>query len=428
MNQTPSLPSYLLPLLDLFAANGESAYPVGGCVRDTLRGLPPHDWDVAVTTPPEQTARICEAAGYRVIPTGLSHGTVTVLVPQDGTDVRLPVECTTCRTEGGYSDGRHPDAVAFTGRIEDDLSRRDFTVNAMAFERAPDGSVSILDLFGGRADLAAGIITCVGDPETRFSEDALRMLRAVRFAVQLDFDIHPATANAVKALAPSLSRISRERISAEFQKILCSAAPARGLALLRDTDLLAHILPAGYAAVEDDRLAALPATLTVRLSALLFGLSPAQAKRTLDGLRLSRAARQEIEQILGLGRTDAPALPLDPTAHTARQWRHAFGPLAVSALLVRQTHATSDPARQAIDRLIALVHRSEQAHDPVTLSELALGGRDLLALGATAGPALRALLEELLSRVLADPTLNTPERLAEEAGRLLPKSPKTDRV
>ena len=133
-----SIPSYLSPLLSLFASHGESAFPVGGCVRDTLMGGKPHDWDVAVTTVPHDTMALCHAAGYRTIPTGLKHGTVTVLVPHSGDPTDREgrydlIECTTCRTEGGYSDGRHPDAVSFTGRIRDDLARRDFTVNAMAF-------------------------------------------------------------------------------------------------------------------------------------------------------------------------------------------------------------------------------------------------------------------------------------------------------
>ena len=196
-----SIPSYLAPLLSLFASHGERAFPVGGCVRDTLMGVPPHDWDVAVTTIPNDTMAICHAAGYRTVPTGLKHGTVTILVPLSGdpADRDGPyemIECTTCRTEGGYSDGRHPDAVSFTGRIEDDLSRRDFTVNAMAFMTEGDG-LAVLDLFGGREDLKNGVIRAVGDPDTRFTEDALRLMRAVRFAVKLGFTIEENTYAAI---------------------------------------------------------------------------------------------------------------------------------------------------------------------------------------------------------------------------------------
>ena len=169
MMNKPTCPPYLSSLLDLFASHGEAAYPVGGCVRDTLMGIPPHDWDVAVTTPPETTQALCQAAGLRVIPTGIKHGTVSVLLPISGdlADRESPyelIECTTCRTEGGYTDGRHPDAVTFTGLIEDDLSRRDFTVNAMAFTQGKEG-LSVLDLFNGQADLQGGVIRAVGDPD-----------------------------------------------------------------------------------------------------------------------------------------------------------------------------------------------------------------------------------------------------------------------
>ena len=191
------IPAHVHTILRLFASHGEHAYPVGGCVRDTLMGIPPHDWDVAVTTPPEVTAAICEEAGFRTIPTGIRHGTITVLVPHSGTPTDRDggydlIECTTCRTEGGYSDGRRPDGVSFTGRITDDLSRRDFTVNAMAFDCLSEGhsaeeqELSVLDLFGGRKDLENRVIRAVGDPDTRFLEDGLRLLRAVRFAVRPD--------------------------------------------------------------------------------------------------------------------------------------------------------------------------------------------------------------------------------------------------
>ena len=314
------IPSHLSPLLALFASHGEAAYPVGGCVRDTLLGTPPHDWDVAVTSVPELTQRICEEAGLRVVPTGIKHGTVTVLLPTSGnlTDregAYDPIECTTCRTEGGYTDGRHPDAVAFTGRITDDLSRRDFTVNAMALVQDEAGSLSVLDLFGGETDLAAGIIRCVGDPTTRFSEDALRMLRAVRFAVKLGFAIHPDTEAAIRALAPSLARISRERVSEELAKTLCSPDPAEGVALLRRTSLLPFVLPEGADDVRDlpaERFAALPCDLVPRLAAMLFAIPADAREKNLASLRLPTATRRAVTAIC-----EATDLPTEPAPYTA---------------------------------------------------------------------------------------------------------------
>ncbi len=429
MSAPITIPAHLEPLLALFAAHGASAYPVGGCVRDTLLGLCPHDWDVAVTTPPEETLRLCESAGLRVIPTGLKHGTVTVLLPVSGDlsdreGAYDPVECTTCRTEGGYSDGRHPDAVSFTGRIVDDLSRRDFTVNAMAFAQDADGNLSVLDLFGGQADLQKGLIRCVGDPETRFSEDALRMLRAVRFAVKLGFSIDPATAAAVRALAPTLARISRERVSAELKKILCSPAPERGVRLLGETHLLPHVLPAGAPDLSlVGALSHLPCDLVSRLACLLWSL-PADAREgNLAALRLPTATRKAVTAICESADFVPDAAGDIPRA--ARAWRHRMGTLAYDALAVRRAHiapsAEGDSARTETDALMVAVRASEAVHDPVTIAELAVSGRDLLALGHQPGKAMQATLERLLAMVLAAPEKNTREIL-------LSAVPPTDRA
>ncbi len=414
MEHPLTLPPPLASLLDLFAAHGEAAYPVGGCVRDALLGHEPHDWDVAVTTAPAATEALCTAAGLRVIPTGAKHGTVTVLLPASGDfSDRMgpydPIECTTCRTEGGYSDGRHPDAVTFTGRIADDLSRRDFTVNAMALSRDGNGVPTVLDLFGGQADLAGRVIRCVGDPTTRFAEDALRMLRAVRFSVKLDFAVDPATEAAIRALAPSLSRISRERVSAEFSQILCSPAPERGVRLLTDTGLLPHILPAGAPAPSElGALSDLPPAFPLRLACLLWPLPPEARAQNLASLRLPTAVVKSVTALCA-----AAELPLDSTPRTARTWRQRLGDAAVPALLVRRARlAPADTAAASqIDALRAAVRASEAAREPVTLAELAVGGRDLIAAGHKPGPALQTVLEGLLTAVMDDPARNTRENL-----------------
>lgn len=413
---TPAIqcPAGVRALLQLFSAHGERAYPVGGCVRDTLMGVPPHDWDVAVTSVPERTEAICRGAGYRVIPTGLKHGTVTVLVPHNGTSAEGegacdPVECTTCRTEGGYSDGRHPDAVAFTGRIEDDLSRRDFTVNAMAFTQEADG-LAVLDLFGGREDLERGVIRCVGDPDTRFAEDALRLLRAVRFAVKLGFSIDPATAAALCRQAEGLSRISRERIRDEFEKIVCSPAPDRGVHMLIDTGLMPHVLPYGISPDGVARMTALPDDFVLRLACLLCGMDSDSIERNLDGLRLSNAVRKDI-----LAVTRSIGFPVEPTARCARAWRHDLGSLAVPALLV--CRAQADGSAADLDELIALARRSEELGEPVRIEDLAINGHDLIALGFKPGPLLQDILRALLETVWAHPEKNTREELIREALR-----------
>lgn len=190
---------------------GYAAHPVGGCVRDLLLGREPGDWDVTTSAKPEQV----QALFPHTIPTGIKHGTITVVIEETA------MEVTTFRRESGYGDGRHPDAVSFDTDLTGDLARRDFTVNAMAL--GADGDV--IDPFGGRADLDDRLIRAVGEPETRFSEDALRILRGVRFAAQLGFAIEPATAAAMEQCAPLVEKVSAERIKTELEKTLCSPRP-----------------------------------------------------------------------------------------------------------------------------------------------------------------------------------------------------------
>lgn len=404
-----SVPSYLTPLLALFASRGEHAYPVGGCVRDTLMGIPPHDWDVAVTTRPHDTMAICHDAGYRTVPTGLKHGTVTVLVPLSGdpADRDGPyemIECTTCRTEGGYTDGRHPDAVAFTGLIEDDLSRRDFTVNAMAFTQT-DGQLAILDLFGGQKDLKNKVIRAVGDPDTRFTEDALRLMRAVRFAVKLGFAIEENTYAAICRRAEGLARISRERISDEFQKILTSPEPERGIQLLTDKGLLPYVLPHGISPMGIGDLSSLPADFTVRMACLLWEMDYDGVQENLAGLRLPNAVRKDILAI-----ACSYIRTLRPDALCARRWRHGLGENALPALAVRAARGDT-----AACELAELVKLSIQKNEPVRIADLDINGTDLIALGFKPGRLLQDILCDLLEVVWNDPAKNTREELIKEA-------------
>jgi tRNA nucleotidyltransferase (CCA-adding enzyme) len=407
----PICPSYLTPLLTLFASHGEQAFPVGGCVRDTLMGVKPHDWDVAVTTIPDETMAICKAAGYRTVPTGLKHGTVTVLTPHSGDPhdregAYEMIECTTCRTEGGYSDGRHPDAVAFTGLIQDDLSRRDFTVNAMAFTHA-EGGLSVLDLFGGQDDLKNRIIRAVGDPDTRFCEDALRLMRGVRFAVKLGFTIEENTYAAICRRAEGLAHISRERISEEFQKILTSPEPERGIRLLTETGLLPYVLPHGISPMGTGKLSSLPADFTTRMACLMWGKDDTKVQENLAGLRLPNTVRKDI-----LTLTRSAVMEVEATPKQARQWRHALGELTLPALTVRRARE-EDTAET--DALIRLVETSIERNEPVRIADLDINGTDLIALGFKPGRLLQDILCDLLEVVWNDPTKNSREELIKEA-------------
>ena len=275
-------------LLDALHGAGHAAYAVGGCVRDSLLGLDPHDWDLCTSARPEQVMALF--GEEKCIPTGLQHGTVTV--KQGG---RL-YETTTFRTEGAYSDGRHPDAVCFVPDVREDLARRDFTINAMAYS-AEEG---LIDPFGGRDDLAAHLVRAVGEPERRFEEDALRILRLYRFAARFGFAIDPATGAAARALGPHLDCVSAERIQEELLKLL--AAPRPGSYL--EPAVLAVILPELEPEKQPERFAELCRTIDrieptaenvpARLAALLWPLGEAGARKALRKLKCSNALTDEV--------------------------------------------------------------------------------------------------------------------------------------
>ena len=226
---TINLPADVAVLLAMLRDAGYPAYAVGGCVRDALLGIEPHDWDICTSALPAQMQQVFR--GLHTVETGLKHGTLTVVVNH------VPYEITTFRVDGAYTDHRHPDTVSFVDNIAEDLSRRDFTVNAMAWSP----NAGLVDLFGGRDDLAAGVIRCVGEPALRFDEDALRVLRALRFASVYDFTIDPATDAAARKLAPTLAGVAGERIREELLKLLCGRGAGRILRAY--PDILSEIIP-----------------------------------------------------------------------------------------------------------------------------------------------------------------------------------------
>lgn len=236
------IPKQVERILLQLEEHGYEAYAVGGCVRDMLLGREPEDWDITTSARPEEVRQVFA----RTIDTGLQHGTVTVVLDRTG------YEITTYRIDGEYEDGRHPKEVAFTRDLKEDLKRRDFTINAMALSRSGE----LVDPFGGREDLKAGVVRCVGDPSERFSEDALRLLRAVRFAAQLDFTIEERTKLALREEAPRLSCVSRERVQAELTKTLLSRHPER-LCMIREAGMAPYVsesFPDLFAETEAARL------------------------------------------------------------------------------------------------------------------------------------------------------------------------------
>ena len=409
-------------LLHALHAAGHAAYVVGGCVRDSLLGLTPHDWDLCTSALPQQVMELFGA--QRCIPTGLQHGTVTV--KQSG----ALYEITTFRTEGTYTDGRHPDEVHFVPDVREDLARRDLTINAMAYNEKE----GLVDPFGGQADLQSGIVRAVGVPRQRFTEDALRILRLYRFAARFGFAIDPPTAQAAQELCAHLDCVSVERIEEELAKLLAASAPAAYL----DKKILLVILPelsSEALAAAKQVVDACPAgaeNLPIRLAALLLSLGEDGIRRTLKRLRCSNALIEEAAVLVREARgCDGSFLFGHDSGHSIAR-PIAFGNrVPPQRTVLRETTVTPGFTIYArrllgkynlctVQRIAALgtALQPERAADFAALSELAeqldadgvccrvsqlaVNGRDLMAAGVPAGPGIRKVLEALLDGVIRE--------------------------
>ena len=449
------IPTHVNELLAALRGAGYAAYPVGGCVRDSLMGREPADWDLCTSALPEQTEAVL--AGRRVLETGIRHGTVTVLTAGG------PVEITTFRADGAYRDSRHPDSVTFVGRVEDDLARRDFTVNAMAL--GPDGDV--IDPFSGRADLAAGLIRCVGEPDRRFGEDALRILRALRFASRLGFAIEPATAESLLKNRALLEAIAAERVFSELCGIL--AGPGVGRVLLTFAPVIFQIIPelapeAGLDQRNPHHLhdvwthsvlatAAAPPDPALRLTMLLHDIGKpetfftdssgvghfyghaqagsAKADAILRRLRCDNATRERVCLLVA-----EHASPPPQTAKAMRRLLARLGPDTARQLLACWRADGADRPEAVRARLqayaaggdnAALFDETERLLDAALaqpapcfgVKSLAIDGRDVMALGAPEGPAVGRTLTALLDAVLDGAVPNQREALLDRARALL---------
>ena len=383
-------------LLDTLHRAGYAAYVVGGCVRDSLLGLTPHDWDLCTSALPQQGMELF--GEEKCIPTGLQHGTVTV---KQGGGL---YEITTFRTEGTYTDGRHPDEVHFVPDVREDLARRDFTINAMAYN-AKEG---LVDPFGGQADLQSGILRAVGVPHQRFTEDALRILRLYRFAARFGFSIDPPTAQAAQELCAHLDCVSVERIEEELAKLLSAPAPAAYL----DEKILGVVLPElsqeALAAAKPvvDACPAGEQALPVRLAALLLSLGEDGTRRTLRRLRCSNTC---IEETAVLVREAVPGVPVSLNIY-ARRLLGKYNLCTVQRLAALGTALQPEHAAD----FAALSELAEQLDaDGVCcrVSQLAVNGRDLMAAGVPAGPGIRKVLEALLDGVIREEYPNERQAL-----------------
>lgn len=410
--QPEDIPGPVRELCRTLARQGHRSWVVGGCLRDLLRGQHPSDWDLATDARPEEV----QAIFPRVIPTGVQHGTVTVR------HRGASYEVTTLRGEGAYSDGRRPDTVQFVTDIVEDLARRDFTINALAYNPVRG---ELTDPFGGLVDLEHGLIRAVGEPAQRFGEDGLRVLRAARFAATLEFSLEPATEAAIRPTLETFRRVSAERVREEWLKALKARAPSRAFAIMQRTGILEVTCPAlaGLASDLWERaLAALDATRAdscLRLGALLWPLRDDLAG-VADWLMRYRFSNEERERILRMLRHASPVRPAPSTDADVRRYARAVGRPwldevaelgeSVGRAYEGEGSAAAQQARTLRERLAALV----TPDTPLSSRELAIGGRELMSeLGLAPGPRLGKLLDALLERVLEEPTLNTRERLLE---------------
>ena len=423
---------------------GYAAYAVGGCVRDSLLGRTPQDWDLCTSARPEQVLALFGEG--QCIPTGLQHGTVTI---KYGGQL---YETTTFRTEGAYTDGRHPDEVHFVPDVRQDLARRDFTINAMAYNDAE----GLIDPFGGQQDLQQGILRAVGDPATRFEEDALRILRLYRFAARFGFAIDPPTGQAARALCAHLDCVSVERIEEELSKLLAAPAPAAYL----DEKILKVIIPelsAPALQAAKPVVDACPAgteDLPVRWAALLMSLGEDGTRKALKCLRCSNTCIEQTAVLVretgggggsfllghesghSIARPTACGSRVPPQRTVLGETSAAPGQDAAPDTVIRIRKLLGRYDLHTVQRLAALgaAMEPEQAADFAAqaelaaqldadgvccrVSQLAVNGRDLMAAGIPAGPGLRRTLEALLDAVIRGQLSNERQCLLDAAGQI----------
>ncbi|MBE6535478.1 MAG: CCA tRNA nucleotidyltransferase [Ruminococcaceae bacterium] len=386
-------PENVRVIIDKLEESGESAYIVGGSLRDMLLGIAPHDYDVTTSALPEKTLSVF--SDMRVIETGIKHGTVTVISGGE------PIEVTTFRVDGEYTDSRRPDSVSFTSSIEEDLARRDFTVNAMAYSQ----SRGLIDPFGGAADVKRGIIRAVGEPRERFGEDALRIMRAFRFSAQLGFEIEKRTLEGAVECAAGLGKIARERIGAEFIKLLTSPHSEKALALMVETGVIKYAV--GECAISDNLIRIIPemqATDAARLGALLCRNDADVARDVLHGLRCStKQTRGALAVALG-------AHISVRSAEDARRLIARTGIYAPYAARLSEKLGVSDAGAEQLT--------VKQQNTPCTVQQLAINGKVLAGLGAR-GKSIGKTLELLLDAVIENPELNEEDSLVILAKKIL---------
>ena len=437
------LPDHVKFILDTLKRNGYEGYAVGGCVRDALLGRVPQDWDITTNAKPLQVKDLFR----RTIDTGLQHGTVTIMLDHIGYEV------TTYRIDGEYEDGRHPKEVSFTGSLSEDLKRRDFTINAMAYNETE----GLVDLFGGREDLEKGVIRCVGAPRERFTEDALRMMRAIRFSAQLGFEIEKQTMDAIRGLADTIQKISAERIQTELLKTLTSAYP-QTVRLFYETGLSSHFLPELDRMMETGQnnphhcysvgehtlhsLSEVPKDKVLRLTMLLHDVAkpgckttdeagidhfhghPTQgaeiAKKVLRRLKLDNETIARVTQLIRWHDDNPPLSEQNVRRAICRVGTAQYPDIfAVKRADIRaQSNYKKVEKLRYVDDYEAVYKQILEKNQCLSIKELAIDGSDLLAAGVPQGKAIGEKLQGLLELVLEQPERNTREYLLSQINQV----------
>ena len=377
-------PKNVIKISEIMQRHGYRAYAVGGCVRDSVMGRIPSDWDMTTNASPEKMIEIFDTEGIRTIPTGLKHGTVTVLLDRE------TFELTTFRIDGSYTDSRHPDAVTFTNRLSDDLCRRDFTVNAMAADPLASGceDKEITDLYGGRDDIKNKIIRAVGEPERRFNEDALRILRAVRFAATLGFEIEEETKKAAKACREGLKSVSVERKKVEIEKMLVSNGADRGVKLIFELGLEEYIHK--DLKMPERSLLTLPNRFETRIAVLFKDTN----NPDLSTLKLSRDESIKIKMLC-----DRSSFSDEVSKKNARRLLAKYGEICEDAVAL---YGTAE--------LLKLVESEREKNPCLSIRELRITGGELKDTGIEP-KKIGKIMEYLLNSVIDTPELNDRETL-----------------
>ena len=396
------LPSQVEWILKKLRDRGYEAFAVGGCVRDTILNRKPGDWDITTSARPEQV----KAVFGKTVDTGLQHGTVTVIRDHVG------YEITTYRIDGEYEDGRHPKEVEFTADLREDLRRRDFTINAMAYSH----ETGLVDIFGGLEDLKAGRIRCVGNAMERFTEDALRIMRAVRFAAQLNFTIEEETWRALSAIAPNLSHVSKERIQTELTKTLLSGNP-QGVLAMEETgmspymtqsfpDIFSEAKSRGIGLEERLRRSAeLPAEKYFRYGALLAHLGEKKTETILRELKLDNHTIRSAKT-----RAAFSGLPLPTEEGAVRKTMSQMEDWLIDAFLIFERNLLPEK-RELAEQAETLCRRIRERGDCVRMKDMKVTGNDLMEAGVKPGKTVGETLARLFAEVLEDPQKNSREEL-----------------